>query len=506
MLLNLRLKYKFWLLNSVSFSIVCLLVLASIWINYHHLVETKTIDNEKMLNSLKHSAELLEESVQVNLVKSSPYLMLHRQQGEATYGTEFRRLVSDQRLKSFLKEQAGTTVIEPALFSDTDTIVLGKIEIKPGLFLLRSLETPSLFQLLLSQAPAFAIVVFVLMVIQLICSQLLINFFEKHINGLKKVILHVRQRGDLTARVNIDCKDEVGEMAQAFNEMQAKYQQTMIKMAETALALHRSANDLRDNAKRTERDMAAQQLDTSAIFSAIEQMTQVAQEVAQNATDMQAETVSAADMTASGEVEVQQSKQVINTLSQEIKEASRLIERLEEDTTRIDSSTHEIKTISEQTNLLALNAAIEAARAGESGRGFAVVADEVRTLAQHAQNSSEKIQQVVSAIRGVTADIIQVMNKGLVTAEESVDGAARAVTVFSQIRSLTDSIKSSNLMVAAAAEEQSQTSYTVSQNLNSIRESTDAVVASATNVSHSSEHIQTLADELESLVRQMVIS
>ena len=505
MLLDLRLKYKFWLLNSVSFFIVCMLVLASIWINYHHLIEIKTQDNIKMLDSLKHSAQLLDDPTQSSLVESSPYLMLHKEGQAAVYGTQFKKLVNDDALNAFLEGTGTSSIIDSGFLGMNTTIVLGKIQLKPGIVLVRSLETPSLCQLLFSQAPAFALVVFVLMLLQLLCSQLLITFFERHINGLKKVILHVRQNGDLTARVNIDCKDEVGEMAQAFNEMQAKYQHTMKKMADTAAALHHSASDLRDNAKQTERDMATQQLDTSAIFSAIEQMTQVAQEVAQNATDMQEETDSAATMTASGEVEVQQSKQVINTLSQEIKQASQLIERLEEDTTRIDSSTHEIKTISEQTNLLALNAAIEAARAGESGRGFAVVADEVRSLAQNAHDSSEKIQELVSAIRHVTTEIIQVMGKGLITADASVEGAAKAVTLFSQIRALTDSIKNSNLMVAAAAEEQSQTSYTVSQNLISIKEGTDAVVKSASNVSNSSEHIQKLADELEGLVKQMII-
>lgn len=505
MLLNLRLKYKFWLLNGVSFSIVCILVLASIWINYQHLIASKTQDNEKMLISIKNSAELLDAATQSRIVESSPYLMLYREGSAASYGTQFRKLVDKKTLGKFVSNNVSSIIIDKGMFSADATVILGKINLDPETQLLRSLETPSLRQLFISQAPAFAAVVFILMLVQLVCSQLLITFFERHINGLKKVILHVRQRGDLTARVDIDCKDEVGEMAQAFNEMQTKNQQTMKKMADAAKALHLSANDLRDSAKKTERDMATQQLDTSAIFSAIEQMTQVAQEVAQNASDMQEETVSAASMTASGEIEVQQSKQVINTLSREIKEASQLIERLQEDTTRIDSSTHEIKTISEQTNLLALNAAIEAARAGESGRGFAVVADEVRSLAQHAHDSSEKIQDLVSAIRQVTAEIIKVMSKGLVTAEESVEGAARAVTLFSQIRQLTDNIKSSNLMVAAAAEEQSQTSFTVSKNLTSIKEGTDAVVKSSSNVSKSSEHIQKLADELDHLVKQMII-
>lgn len=247
MLLNLRLKYKFWLLNSVSFSIVCILVLASVWINYQHLIESKTHDNEKMLASLKHSAQLLDESTQARLVESSPYIMLYREGEAASYGTQFLQLVDKKTLDKFLSSSLMTTTIDKGMFSPDATVVLGKIALSPGTFLLRSLETPSLRQLFVSQAPAFAVVVFVLMLLQLVCSQLLINFFERHINGLKKVILHVRQCGDLTARVDIDCKDEVGEMAQAFNEMQSKYQQTMKKMADAAKALHISANDLRDS-------------------------------------------------------------------------------------------------------------------------------------------------------------------------------------------------------------------------------------------------------------------
>lgn len=506
LILNLRLKYKFWLLNGVSFLIACLLVLASVWINFHQLLDIKASDNERVLSSLQASADFLDEGTQNRLVASSPLLMLSNiNSDKSLIGTQFKQLVSNTALNQFIKAGQPTVFLEQGVFGMSSTIVLSKLRLSNGNYLLRSLEAPSLMQLLVKQAPAFALVIFVLMLVQLVCSQLLISFFEKHINGLKNVILHVQKNGDLTARVNIDCRDEVGEMAQAFNEMQSKYQQTMQKMAQTALSLHSSANELRSGALQTERDMSSQQTDTQAIFSAIEQMAQVSQEVAQNASDMQAETISAAQMTASGEIEVQQSKQVINTLSQEIKQASQLIEQLDGDITRIDSSTHEIQTISEQTNLLALNAAIEAARAGESGRGFAVVADEVRTLAQHAHDSSEKIQEVVSAIRQVTTEIIQVMRKGLVTADKSVDGAAHTVDLFAQIRALTDSIKSSNLMVAAAAEEQSQTSFTVSQNLTSIKDGTDAVVNNAAKVSGASENIKQLADELETLVKQMVI-
>ena len=68
-----------------------------------------------------------------------------------------------------------------------------------------------------------------------------------------------------------------------------------------------------------------------------------------------------------------------------------MIQRLAEDSQKINGVVSVIHSIAEQTNLLALNAAIEAARAGEMGRGFAVVADEVRNLAKRVQTSTDEI-------------------------------------------------------------------------------------------------------------------
>lgn len=503
-LLNLRLKYKFWLLNAVSFSIVCALVIISVIINFNYSISHAIEANKRELSNLRSVLINTDSNEYRNFAVKNTSIVIIDKESDDTFSSSDIKQSYLSRVNSFVDSlNQDTSILKPSLLSSDDVLVFSKLGMSNQIVLVKISNIPSLFSMFSSQAPSFAISVFMLMVFQLVCSQLLITFFERHIMRLKDVMLHVRDNGDLTARVAIDCHDEVGEMANAFNDMQTRNQHIVKKLSDTATSLHQSSEHLIHNAQNTEQDMSIQQNDTSEIFSAIEQMTQVSQEVAKNAMDMQEETNSAATITAAGENKVHQTKSVITLLSKEIKEAAELLEQLKEDTTKIDSSTHEIQSISEQTNLLALNAAIEAARAGESGRGFAVVADEVRSLAQHAHDSSEKIQELVNAIRNVTHDIIQVMGRGLISVDGTVDGANELVELFAQIRALTDNIKNSNLLVVSAAEQQSQTSFTISQNLNSIKTSTDAVVDSSSNVTQSATSIRRLAGELDKLVKQM---
>ncbi|WP_256669897.1 methyl-accepting chemotaxis protein [Pseudomonas sp. OIL-1] len=192
----------------------------------------------------------------------------------------------------------------------------------------------------------------------------------------------------------------------------------------------------------------------------------------------------------------------LRRLAGDVTEAAGVINRLEQDSERIGGVLSVIQAIAEQTNLLALNAAIEAARAGDQGRGFAVVADEVRALAGRTQASTQDIQKMIESLQAGSAQAVSVMQRSAAVAAESVDQAAGTERALGDTAQAVVRINDMATQIAAACEEQSQTTEEIARNISGIRDLSNQAAQSSEESRGASESLARLAEGLQQQVRR----
>ncbi|WP_057768043.1 methyl-accepting chemotaxis protein [Cytobacillus praedii] len=336
--------------------------------------------------------------------------------------------------------------------------------------------------------------------------------------------------GDLTCEaIQIKNKDEIGDLARSFNEMNESLRKVVStvyqsskelsafseemaasseQVAASATEVSVSMNQVAENTEKGNQSV----MDVTKVLLELSSLIQIAKRKASSALLNSKSTYETA---SEGKEIVNESIHKMETIKRRTIETEGLIQRLDQYSIEIGHITQMITNIADQTNLLALNASIEAARAGDQGRGFAVVAEEVRKLAEQSNDGAHQVGELVRKISGSTGEAVKAMQQNRMEVEQGVgivasaghalDRILSAVSVTSKevdgITDVTDEEVASSEKIVSLIDELSTVMENTTAKTEEVSIATEESTAAIETLSGSAEEVCAMAMELKTSVQ-----
>ena len=347
---------------------------------------------------------------------------------------------------------------------------------------------------------------------------------------LRKVqqLMNQAAQGDLTITADYQAKDEIGQVAKAFNILVESMRKIIKSVDESAMTLSASSEELTASAEQTAQassHIAVSSGELSTGFTSqthtviqvtdsdngmarqMDQISQTSRQVGEMTEKMQQTAEKGID-------EVRDITHRIEQLSSDIHSTLNVLTNLNTKSEQIGFASSAIQQIAQQTNLLALNASIEAARAGDAGRGFAVVAEEIRKLAESAATSSTTITSLVKDVQQESHSAVEKAKGSVHSVQASIDGGQRVTVAFEAIQqSVNTTVQQTNAtnvlinnanretqQVAEAMEHLSALSQQGSAGIDEMNAASEEQLSTMEDVASSARHLSLLAEELQQVI------
>lgn len=300
-------------------------------------------------------------------------------------------------------------------------------------------------------------------------AQLIARPLSKTVEMLERVA-----QKDLTAKLEIHTKDEVGQMAESLNQATEAIRTALYEVSRSAESMAASSEELASASEELASGTQEQAASLEETTSTMEEITATVKQNADNAKEANQVASASRDTAEKGGKVVTEAVVAMGAINDSSKNIAEIITTIDE--------------IAFQTNLLALNAAVEAARAGEQGRGFAVVATEVRNLAQRSATSAKEIKRLIQDSVLKVENGSTLVNKSGENLHEIVGSVKRVTDIVAEI--------------AAASREQSVGIEQVNKAMLQMDQVTQNNASQTEELSSTAQLLASNAEELQALVGQ----
>jgi len=356
----------------------------------------------------------------------------------------------------------------------------------------------------------------IMAVLVMLAARSIVRPINAAVAGLKDI---AQGEGDLTMRLEVASRDEVGDLARWFNVFIQKLQGIIRDIASGVQTLSSSSTELSAISEQITQGIQNVSEKSNTVSAASEEMSanmnNVAAAMEQSATNTNMVASASEEMsnTIGGlATNAEKARHISDEAALKASDASANMDQLGAAARDIGNVVETITDISEQVNLLALNATIEAARAGEAGKGFAVVANEIKELAKQTAEATLEIKAKIAGIQGTTqvtvdqigdiARVIARVNDLVVTIATSVEEQSSATkNIANNVAQASQGIQEVNENVNQSSLVSSQIAGDIAGISSAMNEMTDG----SAQVNISAQDLSKLAEQLEQMVHQFKI-
>lgn len=305
---------------------------------------------------------------------------------------------------------------------------------------------------------------------------------------------------DLSYRINIKSKDEVGSIADSFNLFIEKLSSMINSLELLSIELNKKITQYKTSTEYIDEILLKYVLESDQMKNSIKNIISSSKQVSDymNATS---ELVLIADRQGEeASLLTELSAKSIADLVNEVSISMNMSENIKIESENIVNVLNVINDIADQTNLLALNAAIEAARAGDNGRGFAVVAGEVRNLATRTKASTVEIERAMNSLIEGNLQMYQSMSS---TSEKSRDSVKKAENVQNSLLNIVEvvaDVKVASDKTSIASSEQENIALNIESQVNLISSMLEQIKISSSDLGKETCELTSMNNELKDLL------
>lgn len=312
-------------------------------------------------------------------------------------------------------------------------------------------------------------------------------------------------KGDLMKRGEVTT-DMFGNLADAFNLMLDRFSKLIRQVREAAGLVNESARTLKSTAGEMAATAQHEAEEAVRTLTSVEGLIASMRQVAETAGTSSESAKQALAATERGRQAVQETVQDMHSIRAAVQRMSKQVKSLGDRSLEISQIVSTIREIASQTNLLALNAAIEAAGAGEAGARFAVVADQVRKLAESSTQATREIADLVKVIQTETQDAVVAMEHETQVVEAGSASAMRTGDVFKEISEIANRSAELAQAIAQAAARQASATEQVGRSIKDFSGGAISTGKAADSTRSTVEELAKLAEGVTGTVAQFKVA